>query len=356
MYPALAVLDRLGSEYPDVKTLWIGSEHGMEVNLVAKAGITYKRIPAAGVHGVGIRHLPGNIIQILKGIAASRRLLQEFQPDVIFFTGGYVAFPMAVAGFRIPQVLYVPDIEPGLALKSLAFTADSVAITVGESKKYFLKKGKITVTGYPVRDGLSNWQEEDAYEFFNFTPEIPTLLVTGGSLGSLSINQAVVNILPDLLSVVQIIHITGTLTWDQFSDVRSDLNPEERSHYRSFPYLHDEMGAAFSIADLVLSRAGASCIGEYPHFGIPAILVPYPHAWQYQKINAEYLVKNGAASMISDDQLPTKLLPLVKELVLDSKKLGNMKSAMSSLSTQNSASLIAKMIYEIHSDRELIRN
>jgi len=356
VYPALAVLDRLNKDFPDVETLWVGSERGMEGNLVTKAGVSFETIPAAGVHGVGFRQLPGNISKILKGINASRRLLRYYQPDVIFFTGGYVAFPMAVAGLRLPQVLFVPDIEPGIALKFLAYFADIIAVTVSESKEYFRSRKKLTVTGYPVRQALSTWNKEDAVNFFGLSPTLPTLLVTGGSLGSLSINQALVDVLPELLKDMQIIHLTGTLTWPQFSQVPDTLGAEASTRYRSFPYLHDEMGAVLSVADLVLSRAGASSIGEYPHFGIPAILVPYPHAWRYQKVNADYLAKNGAAIILTDDQMPAKLLPLVRDLINDPEKLGEMKKAMSSLAVQDSASSLAKMIYGMDDVEEQSRN
>ena len=356
MYPALAVLDRLNSEFPDVETLWVGSERGMEGNLVTKAGVTFETIPAAGVHGVGISQLPGNISKILKGILASHRLLRFFQPDVIFFTGGYVAFPMAVAGLRLPQILFVPDIEPGLALKFLAYFADIIAVTVSESKKYFQTGKKLTVTGYPVRHGLSTWNKEDALGFFGLSQEIPTLLVTGGSLGSLSINQALVNVLPELLTDIQIIHLTGSLTWTQFSQVPETLGPEASKRYKSFPYLHDEMGAALTIADLVLSRAGASSIGEYPYFGIPAILVPYPHAWRYQKVNAEYLVENGAAVILPDDQMNIRLLALVRKILNDPEKLSTMREAMSTLAVQDSAGFLARVIYSMDDVRKRHRN
>jgi len=101
----------------------------MEADLVQHAGVAYEAIPAAGVHGVGLRTLPGNISQLARGVIASRRILKRFKPDVLLFTGGYVAAPMAVAGARIPSLLFVPDIEPGLALKFISRTSRVIAVT-----------------------------------------------------------------------------------------------------------------------------------------------------------------------------------------------------------------------------------
>lgn len=346
MYPALAVLDRLIAEHQSVQTLWVGGEGGMERELVTKAGVDFVSIPAAGVHGVGIRRLPGNVIRVVRGIAAARSVLREFKPDVLFFTGGYVAVPIALAGLRIPTLLYVPDIEPGMALKSLARFADRIALTAEESKAYLPGRKEMIVTGYPVRKGLSAWKVGDAFQAFDLRSDLPTLLVTGGSLGSLALNNAIVEILPTLLHDMQIIHLTGELTWPQFEQIGESLSPQEAERYRSFPYLHERMGAAFTIADLVISRAGASSIGEYPHFGLPAILAPYPYAWRYQKVNADFLARKKAAVILNDVEMPAKLLPLVSELMKDPVRRGEMKDAMRSLAGRNSAASIANLIAE----------
>src|SRR5690242_10543717 len=154
VYPALAVHSALIGKHADVETLWVGGEGGMEQELVTRAGIPYRSIPAAGVHGVGARALPRNITRLARGVLASRRILHEFKPHVLFFTGGYVAAPMAFAGRKTPILLYVPDIEPGLALKFLSRFADRIAVTAPDSKKYFSRTERLVVTGYPLRTEL----------------------------------------------------------------------------------------------------------------------------------------------------------------------------------------------------------
>ena len=130
--PALAVLQALSDEANPV--LWIGGEGGMEEELVQRQNIPFKAIPAAGVHGVGMKALPGNLWRLVKGTAAARKIIHAFQPDVMLFTGGYVAAPVAVAGGSIPKLLFVPDIEPGMALKFLARFANRIAVSAEPSR------------------------------------------------------------------------------------------------------------------------------------------------------------------------------------------------------------------------------
>ena len=322
----------------------------MEADLVTRAGINYTTIPAAGLHGVDLKALPGNLARLARGYSAARKTLRKFNPDILFFTGGYVAGPVALAGRNIPTAIFVPDIEPGLALKLLAWFADCIAVTTEESRDYFSHKDRVVVTGYPVRSALSKWDKAKAYQVFDFSADIPTLLVTGGSLGARSINNALRSVLPKLLPEMQIVHLVGAHTWDDFKDVAGTLSTELRPRYKAYPYLHDEIGAAFTIADLVVSRAGASSIGEYPHFGIPAILVPYPHAWRYQKVNADYLSNQGAAIVLEDENLTEKISLLVLDMIRDTRRLYQMRQKMASLANIVAADEIATLLKALASE------
>ncbi len=346
MYPALSVLQAIENN-PDFSLenlLWVGGEGGMEKELVERAGIEYADIPAAGVHGVGLATLPGNILQLLKGFSRARTLLRRFRPDVMFFTGGYVAVPVALAGITIPSVLYVPDIEPGLALKTLAFFANEIALTTETSQSYFSPQKRVSLTGYPTRPGLEKWTQDEARRAFDLEEDLPTLLVFGGSKGARSINRALLPHLPDLLSEMQIIHISGHLDWEEVQGVQEKLSPEQQERYRAFAYLHEKMGAALRVADLVLSRAGASALGEFPLFGLPAILVPYPYAWRYQKVNAQFLAERGAAIMVRDEELPARVLPLVRDLMGNPARRKKMSEAMHQLARPLAAQAIAQVL------------
>ncbi|MDK1080548.1 MAG: undecaprenyldiphospho-muramoylpentapeptide beta-N-acetylglucosaminyltransferase [Anaerolineae bacterium] len=350
VYPALAVHNALISERTNVETLWIGGEAGMEADLVERAGISYRSIPAAGVHGVGLRTLPGNLAKLARGVSTSKRILNDFRPDVLFFTGGYLAVPMAVAGRRIPILLYVPDIEPGLALKVSARFADKIALTASDSMRYFKKNA--VVTGYPLRSEISSWNRTKARSALGLTSDKPTLLVFGGSKGARSINNAVLSMLPELLDLAEVIHISGKLDWEMIEKAAARLSSVQKKRYHTFPYLH-EMGKALAAADLVVSRAGASSLGEYPYFALPAVLVPYPHAWRYQKVNADFLAQHGAAVTLDDSQLKSELLTTVKDLLKNNGKRKSMQMAMRKVSKPDAARAIASHLLELAGEKSL---
>ena len=324
----------------------------MESELVKRAGVPFETIPAAGVHGVGLRALPNNLLKLARGLFASRRILDSFRPDALFFTGGYLAVPMAFAGTRLPALLYVPDIEPALALKTLSFFADSIAVTAEDSKKFFPRSKRIMVTGYPLRADLAAWSRESAAQRFGLSSELPTLLVYGGSKGARSINMTLLKRLPDFLEMAQIVHITGSLDWPAVEAESQKLPATLAARYHAMPYLH-EMGAAFACADLVVSRAGASVLGEFSLFGLPAVLVPYPHAWRYQKVNADYLAQRGGAIVLPDQLLERDLYSTVKVLLDNPAKRESMRLAMQSLSQPNAADLIADQLVELSGEKSL---
>ena len=221
MYPALAVLQALGKEADPV--LWVGGKGGMEAELVQRAGVPFTAISSAGLHGVSLPALPKNLWQLARGTREARQVLHSFRPDALLLTGGFVGVPMALAGHRIPTLLYVPDIEPGLALKAMARFADQIAVTAADSRKYFGRPERVIVTGYPTRPELSRWDRESARKKLELSEDLPVVLVFGGSKGARSINRAVPSILPDLLKRAQVIHITGRLDWDEVQTVGHGL-------------------------------------------------------------------------------------------------------------------------------------
>lgn len=344
MYPALAVHDVLTSKVKDVKTLWVGGEGGMEEPLVKRHGIPFQSIPAAGVHGVSPLVLPRNLFTLARGVLVSYGILNTFKPDVLFFTGGYVAAPMAFAGRSIPSVLYVPDIEPGMAIKSIARFADVIAVTTEQSQKFFNKR--VYETGYPIRPDLALWDRQTAHKHLGISGKLPVVLIFGGSKGAHSINMSVLNRLAALLQKCEIIHLCGDGDWPLVKDARERLPAELANRYHAMAYLH-EMGSALAAADLVVSRAGASALGEFPLFALPAILVPYPYAWRYQKVNADYLTRRGAAIILQDNRLDDELLVTLTVLLENPNKLKAMRAAMFELSHPRAAEKIASALLEL---------
>ncbi len=324
----------------------------MEASLVTQAGISFETIPAAGVHGVGLKNLPKNSVDLVRGYFEARKIIRRYSPDVMLFTGGYVGVPVALAGWRIPKVAYVPDIEPALALKVIGLTVDVTAVTTEESRRYYGSRRTIFVSGYPTRKGLHEIDKSTGKRILELHDEKPVVLVFGGSRGARSINLALWKILDRLLPEAQVIHITGRLDWDRVEGMKRTLPERLMRDYHVSAYLHDEMAAALASADLVVSRAGAATLGEYPLFGLPAILVPYPHAWRYQKVNADYLCEVGAALQIKDESLEEELLPTILRLLEDSETLKAMGEIASKLVVPSAARKIAEKVEQVAKVKE----
>ncbi len=309
--------------------------------MIAREGLPFQAIHGGGVHGVGGRLFWVNAFNLVRGFVEALAIVRRFQPQAVLVTGGYLTAPVALAAWvsQIPILMYLPDIEPGLAIKLLARLARTIAVTVDDSRKYFDAR-KVVVTGYPTRPELSNTSREPALAQFGLDPARRTILVTGGSRGARNINRAVFAVLVDWLKDFQVIHLSGQLDWVEAEQAREALPTNLRAHYHAFPYLHD-MGPALAAADVVVSRAGASALGEYPLFGLPAILIPYPYAWRYQKVNADYLVKRGAAIRMNDENLAAQLAPIVRGLLMDDERLARMRAASKAAATPEAARKIA---------------
>jgi UDP-N-acetylglucosamine--N-acetylmuramyl-(pentapeptide) pyrophosphoryl-undecaprenol N-acetylglucosamine transferase len=349
VFPALAVLQALNDLNPNWQAegglLWVGGENGMEGEIISRQNIPYQEIPAAGLHGVGIKSLPGNLSKLFRGYLKARRIIRDFDPDVLFFTGGYLAVPAAYAGRSIPSLVFIPDIEPGLAIKTISNLVDRIVVSVKETLNFTPPGKPVDVCGYPVRQEMLDWSRDQALNGLDLNSQLPVILVFGGSKGARSINKALVQILPALLEEMQVVHITGRLDWEVMKNNQDQLSDKARQNYRAYPFLHEKMGAALRSADLVVSRSGASILGEYPVFELPSILVPYPHAWRYQKTNASYLVDRGAAVLIRDEDLPRQLLSEIRSLLENEEKMRAMRAALRQLAKPDAAKNIALQLF-----------
>lgn len=348
IYPALAVVTALREMVADLQLLWIGTTGQTEEQLVPRAGIPLQTIRGGAMVGVPLSLRLKNGMLLGRSIGTAYRLLRQFQPDVLLLTGGYVNVPVALVAkwLGVPALIYLPDVEPGSAIKFLIRFAEKVACTSEESRA-FVPASKLIVTGYPVRPELRaalSHSQADALAQFDLQSGRPTLFVFGGSRGAQSINRAVGNILPELLTQTQLIHVSGTATWAETESNVQKVPASLRSFYRPYPYLHEEMGLAFRAADLVIARAGASMLGESPAFGLPAILVPYPHAWRYQKVNADYLVSRGAALRLNDEEMGQKLLPTIQTLLRQPTRLSQMATAAQQLDQPQAAQKIGQAL------------
>lgn len=324
---------------------------------MARAGLTFEAISALGLRGKNPFAATRGLWALSQGYRQSRAILQRFRPDVLLATGGYVCVPVTLAAWqmKVPVIIYLPDIEPGLAIKFLARFADRVAVTAPEAQQFF-NPGLAVVTGYPIRPELVTAagaaRKATARQRLNLSEAAPVLLVFGGSRGARSINRAITRHLNDYLVAGQLIHVTGTLDEKWVQAKKAALPAELQARYHVSAYLHEAMLEALLAADLVVARAGASTLGEFPAVGLPAVLVPYPYAGAHQQRNAGYLARHQAAVIVKDSDLDQKLKETVISLLTDANRLNQMSHACQQLAQPDAAARLAQEIVRVGNDRD----
>lgn len=353
VYPALAVAEVLRKSTETHKLIFVGTRGGggFEKRLVEASDITfdaYAEVFAGPVVGVNPLRAIASIFMMGLGLLQALFFTVQYRPQSILLTGGWANVPLAIAGWilRVPMLVYLPDIEPGTTIRVLSRLVEKIATTVPQSAQYF-REGQTVTTGYPLRSAVTSANRDAAVEHFGLDADCKTILVTGGSRGARSINIAVGDILPDLLQEkVQILHVTGTLDSDRTREQVADYLDYPRYHL--FPYLNsDEMGMAFVASDIIIGRSGASALGEFPYFGAASILVPYPYAWRYQRVNADWLVEQGAGIRINDDNMAEELLPTLQSLLRDEEKLSRIQACAKSLYSGNGSDNIARELLSL---------
>lgn len=335
---------------------YVGEVGGLEENLARQAGIPFHAVESGQIRGRAPWVIARNLARMSRGAQQCAALIRHFEPDVAFITGGYVAAPLAWAAARarprVPLLIYLPDLTPGQAIRLTSRLAEAVAVSFPEAAAYF--PGKAVVTGYPVRAELLMARKDTARAALNLDTDLPLLLVFGGSRGAHSINQALLAALPQLLPICQVLHISGQLDWPTIGDTGTRIATEVAARdgradhrYHPFPYLHDEMVQALAAADLVVARAGASVLGEFPAVGLPSILVPYPYAGQHQDANAAYLADRGAALVVPDGELINRLASAVLSLFTEPERLAAMAAATRALARPEAAGAIAEKLRQL---------
>lgn len=331
---------------------YVGEVGGIEQGLAEGEGIPFAAVSTGQVRGRAPWVMARNLLRMSRGAQECAALIREWRPDVVLMTGGYVAAPVAWAASRArprtPLLIYLPDLTPGQAIRVTSRAADRVAVSFPEVVRHF--GAKAVVTGYPVRADLFTTEKPQAWAAFALSAELPVLLVFGGSRGARSINRALIAALPDLLPRCQVLHATGNLDWAEAQAAVAGLKlaPELAARYRGQPYLNN-MTRALVAADLVVARAGAATLGEFPAARLPAILSPYPYAGQHQAANAAYLADRGAALVIPDGELATKLKGTVLDLLNRPERLQAMSEAAGSLARPDAADNIADELIRLAS-------
>ncbi len=350
VYPALSVLSALVEELAveGVEALYLGQAGKLEEALVARAGLPFAHVPSGPVRGRWPWQVAVSAARIALGTWRARKLLRQFGAEVVLSTGGYASVPVAMAArtLGIPLVVFLPDVLPGWAVRFMSRLATRVAVSVPHTASR-LANGKVQVTGYPVRRSFWLAERGEGRRRLGLDMEEHVLLVLGASQGARSINEAVAYRLRELLELCQVVHISGVAHESWLRAQAQSLPEALRCRYRLYPYLHEELPWAMAAADLAVTRAGASVLGELPAAGLPAILVPYPHAGGHQRHNARYLEAEGAAVVVSDQELADKLLPMVGHLLSDEQRRRRMASAMRRLARPDAARNVAHLLLEV---------
>jgi UDP-N-acetylglucosamine--N-acetylmuramyl-(pentapeptide) pyrophosphoryl-undecaprenol N-acetylglucosamine transferase len=322
--------------------VYVGNSRGLEQQLVPRTGIRSFMFPMAPPNSIRGARL--QLVAVLRSAA----VIMRTRPRVTFATGGYVSAPVAVASWllRVPVVLFLPDVVPGRAVAWLVPLARRIAVSTDSAARH-LPRGKVVVTGYPVRDVFLETSREAGRARFHLPQDATVLCVFGGSQGARSINQALARCLPEVLEAAHVLHICGEKRWQEAQEACAALSAPQRARYHLFPYLHDrDMADALAAADLVVCRSGASTLGELPLLGLPAVLVPFPDRSVHQRENAEYLAEQGAAVVLEDTDLDSRLEPVLRELLPDRARLSAMSRASASLARPAAAEAIARLIDE----------
>ena len=366
VYPLLAVLETLPEA---TQVLYLGRAGSVEERLARAHGVPFSAMPAAAVRGMAPWRLLTNVGRVMAGVGSALRAMRRFEPDVVLVTGGYVSVPAAVAArlLGLPLVVCLPDMEPGLAVRALARLASRVTVSFPEVRRT-LPAGKAVVTGYPVRAAFASGDRTAARRRLGVAPADRLLVVMGGSSGARNINSAVLRALPGLLEVARVFHITGRLDYERVRAAAEEALAgraggfEEANggyiegtvadppitcadgRYRIYSYVENEMADLLRAADLVVARAGAATLGEFPAAGVPSILVPGNFAGGHQRLNATYLRDHGAAVIVEDDRLAEALLPTVRELFEHPQRLAEMAAAARRLANpQASRAIVAEL-------------
>lgn len=299
--PNLALLPVLRQK--DYEVRYIGSYNGIERRLIEETGTPYDGISSGKLRRYFDVKNFSDPLRVLKGYAEARRLIKRYKPDVVFSKGGFVAVPVVLAAkhYKVPVIIHESDMTPGLANKICIPAASKVCCNFPETLKY-LPEEKAVLTGSPIREELLKGDRLAGLQYAHLTSDLPVILVIGGSLGSVKVNEAVRAILPQLLASFQVIHICGK-------------NHLEESligtpGYVQYEYVDRPLRHLFAAADLVISRAGANSICEILALRKPNVLIPLSAAASRgdQILNANSFAKQGFSTVLEEEVLTSDTL------------------------------------------------
>jgi UDP-N-acetylglucosamine--N-acetylmuramyl-(pentapeptide) pyrophosphoryl-undecaprenol N-acetylglucosamine transferase len=307
LFPGIAVAEELKQRDEAIEVIFIGTEKGIESKVIPKEGYPIRYLKVEGVLGKNPLKKVSALWRLLSAVFASKKLFRAAMPDIVIGTGGFVSVGPVVAArlMSIPTLILEQNLMPGMANRMLGRIVDSVAVTYHDSMSFF-SRGKARIMGNPIRKGILSGRKEEALKLFSLDEGKTTVLILGGSRGARSINSAMLGALNHLLDLkedIQFLHQTGEEDYETV-----------RKMYRQMgftamvaPFVY-QMPEAYALADIVVSRAGATTLAEITAIGKAAILIPYQYAAGHQELNARKLHEMGGCRIIDDNKLSADVL------------------------------------------------
>ena len=337
--PNIALLPKLKEAGYEI--YYIGSYEGIERKLIESYEIPYYGISSGKLRRYFDWKNFSDPFKVLKGYGQAISILKKLKPDVVFSKGGFVSVPVVMAAkhCKIPAIIHESDMTPGLANKLAIPSATKVCCNFPETLQY-LPEGKAVLTGSPIRSELLKGDKVHALNFIgNFTAKKPTLMVIGGSIGSVVINDTVRKALPELLKEYQVVHLCG----------KGNLVPEldGTQGYVQYEYIKEELNDLFALADIVISRAGANAICELLALHKPNILIPLSAAASRgdQILNARSFEKQGFSYVLEEEKLTEEtLLEAIRQV---EEKKNSYRKAMEASSRIDSVTKVFELIEEV---------
>lgn len=358
VFPAIAIADALRRRYPNCEILFIGANGRMEMERVPQAGYEIKGLPVSGLNRKKLLSNIKVLFRLFRSIKLAKRYVLDFKPDLAVGVGGYASLPalLTAQNLGIPTVLQEQNSYAGMANKRLAPHAAAICVAYREMERFFPSE-KIYLTGNPIRPEIElnplPCREEAARRLGFKELEKPIIISVGGSLGALTLNESLAIGLEDIAKAgVGLLWQTGK-GFLKTAQTRLETLPEAlRGNIVIVPFI-DNMADAYAVSDLLISRAGASTVSEIQLLGLPSILVPSPNvAEDHQTRNAEALVSNNAAEMVTDAQARELLVVRALELVKEKSELAMLGENVRKMALPHSADKIVDIISRLLSHGE----
>lgn len=349
IFPAISIANAIKDRWPSSAILFVGAEDRMEMERVPAAGYEIVGLPVAGLVRKSVLKNVSVVFKLLKSLRRARKIVKTFKPNVVIGVGGYASAPVlrAASSQGIPTLLQEQNSYAGVTNKMLGRKASTICVAYEGMDKFFPKE-RIVLTGNPCRQDLEITPEKvgEGYAFFNLDTSKKTILMLGGSLGARTLNNSIVRAFDSIKDEnVQIIWQCGKYYYNEMKELENAGKIPDNVKLYDFV---SRMDLAYSIADLVISRAGAGSISEFSLLAKPVILVPSPNvAEDHQTQNAKALVRKNAAILIQDKNAEQDLFPQALSLVNNSEKLKELSSNIIKHAQHNSAERIVDEIAKL---------